>query len=407
MTSWGGGDFYSSRRSEKYEKDLPALGSIPIGVGALLIGSSAHALEAPEQRETQGPAVLEFSASQPLKPMISERTPAFHLDPEEDLGAALSSVEDDQGTSALTGSLSSLDEASFTTDDSTGTEIKIDETGSVSFSADGNPGFSISFEDVSGPLEGEKSGELLSFEAGDDASIVPQFVDRHFRGLYVLDSPESPDEFSISVSGASGAVLSLADDGGILIRDAMGEEIGGLLAPWAKDSANKPVPTHFVVVGQEVRQVVDTSRLREADFPVVADPATYINAVKRTVVNVNNHGSVAKWKKLNACTSTSRLKGCDIGKTYGVTASVQGALDLSAASVGSSLGITVGETQSVSVTCKLAKGPGTVTLYAGANKTTYQVKRVQTSGVAPKLKTKTTMSGVLTAYKPNGRYVCS
>lgn len=43
-----------------------------------------------------------------------------------------------------------------------------------------------------------------------------------------------------------------------------------------------------------MRQVIDTSGLTAADFPVVADPAVYVDVTNRTVVNKKDNGNVAK-----------------------------------------------------------------------------------------------------------------
>ncbi|MBK0421874.1 hypothetical protein JD292_07280 [Leucobacter sp. CSA2] len=72
-------------------------------------------------------------------------------------------------------------------------------------------------------------------------------------------------------------MVVFSGDGGVVFHDAAGEEIGGFAAPWAKDAKNRPVPTRFDIDGQRVHQVIDTSNLTPADFPVVADPPVYVN----------------------------------------------------------------------------------------------------------------------------------
>lgn len=345
--------------------------------------------------------------------LFSPAVPAMPSEFGDDLAAngklteVLASVDDDAGIPAVEGLIERAEDTSFSAEDGSGTEISVGEFGSVSFSASGNPGFSLSFADATGPLEQLEHAGPLAYDAGPEAKIVPQIVERHFRGLLVLDSPVSSSEFTFQLAGREGAFPSISEDGGIVISNDHGELIGGFMPPWAKDSSNRQVPTHYIVNGQTVRQVIDTSSLSESDYPVVADPATYVNVTKRTVINSKNHGNVAKWKYLNACTSTSKNKPCSVSRSYTVTGTVQTALNMSASAIGSSLGISISQGVSLTVSCGVSSGPGTATLYASANKITYQVKSVRTYGVAPQYKYETKTSGVLTAYKPNGKYLCA
>lgn len=333
-------------------------------------------------------------------------TIAYAVDTQDhNLSSVLESVSDDQGAPVNNGSLEDMTETEFVADDGSETQISIGNSGVVEFSAGGNPGFALDFEDVSSQLEPENAGEPLAYEAGKEAILVPQIIDTHFRGVFVLESASSPSEFTMSVSSDEGIAISSDAEGGIIFQDAAGEAIGGIAAPWAKDAHDRPVPTHFVVEGQQVRQVVNVSELNPEDFPVVADPAVYVNFTKKYVIDVKNHGNVAKWKYLNQCTAAKKKK-CDVGRSYTVSASVQTALNISTSFVGGQIGITAGASSTVNVSCSIT-GPGKVTLYASANKKTYKVRTVRTYGYPTKLKKETKTSGTLTAYKPNGKYVCS
>ncbi len=91
------------------------------------------------------------------------------------------------------------------------------------------------------------------------------------------------------------------------------------------------------------------------------------------------------------------------------SATVQTALNASAATVGSSIGISAGASTELSIKCGVSKGPGRATLYAQATKKTYQIRKTRIYGVSSfgsKLKTEVRTSAMLTAFKPNGRYSC-
>ena len=321
------------------------------------------------------------------------------------LSGLLGAVDDNSGALASEGSLETFEETEFIADDESGTRISIGDHGRVALAAEGNRGFEVSFEDVSSSLGQRQDGDPLSYEAGADAVLVPQIIDTHFRGVFVLESPASPTEFTMTVANGDALSVIPADSGGVIFQDSSGEEIGGFAAPWAKDAHNRPVTTEFVVEGQQVRQVVDVTGLAAEDFPVVADPPVYVNYTKKYVIDVRNHGNLAKWQYLNQCTAAKNKK-CSIGRTYDVTSTVQTSLNVATSFVGAQIGITSGVSTAIHAKCSIT-GPGKATLYASANKKSYKIRTVRTYGVAPKLKRETRTSGVLIAYKPNGKYVCA
>lgn len=322
------------------------------------------------------------------------------------LSETLAAVHDPDGEPADAGTLDDTTATTLESNDDSQIEITVGSSGRVDFAAAGSPGFGIDFADTTGKLAPADSSGTLAFDAGDEATIVPQLKDRHFRGLMVLDSKQAPTEYTIDLSGRAGAIPTLSEDGGVTISSNDGEPIGGMLAPWAKDANNNPVPTHFVIDGASVRQVIDTSALDATDFPVVADPATYIDVTKRYVINSKNQGNVPKKWWLNNCTA-EKGRTCSLTNIYSVSGSAQASLGMSAGAVSSSLGFTLGVSYSVSVTCGVGtSGPRSATAWASGDKITYNVKSVRTYGVPPKTKQETKTSGTLTAYKPNGRFVC-
>jgi len=320
-----------------------------------------------------------------------------------ELGAILASVNDENGVPAEAGSLKAFDQTSFHSHDESGTSIEIEDSGEITFSAAGNDGFQVEFVDASEPLTRTEQDEPLAYGVGERAVLVPQINDRRFRGVFVLGSSEAPTDFTMAVTSEEGIRLDPAPDGGVVFSDESGTPVGGFLAPWAKSSQNVPVPTHFELEGGKVRQIVDVSQLGEGDFPVIADPATYVNYTSSSVINVRDLGEDTMWMRLHTYEPAGEN---DAGRGYTTVSSVQTALDVPTGFVERSIGIVAGIPARAQVGCS-GKGPEPTTLYASAIKKTYQVRTVHTYGVPPQLKRQTKTSGVLTAYKPNGRYVCS
>lgn len=224
----------------------------------------------------------------------------------------------------------------------------------------------------------------------------------------VIGNAGAPKRYDYPVGLPEGASLALASDGSVESVGASDEKAPVLhvATPWAKDANGSDVPTHYEIYGLTLTQVIDFTD--DSAFPVVADPATYVDYTKSEVINLRDYGAQTRWRYLNGC-SAAAGKSCSISRTYTVTATVETALNVSAATIGSSIGISAGAGVSVAVTCGINRGPGSVTLYAQAVKKTYQVRTTRYYGVpvpGRSLSTQVTTSGTLTAYKPNGRYSC-
>ncbi|MDK1472739.1 hypothetical protein QNO07_04735 [Streptomyces sp. 549] len=94
------------------------------------------------------------------------------------------------------------------------------------------------------------------------------------RTLVTLKNPSAPSEYRFRVEPQPGVGLVEDGAGGFLLardpQDGVGEVVGALEAPWAKDANGRPVPTSYRLEGNTVIQTVETSR--DTAFPVVADP---------------------------------------------------------------------------------------------------------------------------------------
>lgn len=280
----------------------------------------------------------------------------------------------------------------------------------IRFAVEDAPAITIGLpfaQEASDAAESQVPGVVV-YDNNDGSSTVPVIrEDGSVQITTVIDDAEAPKRYAYPIQLPDGAVLQLADDGSVRSVGA-GEDAPALsvAAPWAKDADGNAVPTHYEVLGSTLTQVVDfTARTA---FPVVADPAVYVDYTTSQVINLVDHGAQSKWKYLNACTAAAG-KSCSISRTYEASATIQTALNVSAATVGSSIGIGAGAGVKIQVTCGVSKGPGTVNLYAQAVKKTYQVLTTRHYGVqavGSKVKTEVKTSGTLAAYKPNGKYSC-
>lgn len=94
----------------------------------------------------------------------------------------------------------------------------------------------------------------------------------------------------------SGTDLLLLDDGSVSVSSG-DQFLGGIDAPWAVDANGSSLPTHYVISGTTLTQIVDTTG---AAFPVVADPTVnfygpYIQ------VHLNRHESITAVSGYAAC----------------------------------------------------------------------------------------------------------
>lgn len=224
----------------------------------------------------------------------------------------------------------------------------------------------------------------------------------------VIDNASAPKRYDYPMTLPAGLTLKLDETGAV---SAGGSEPSipavYVAPPWATDAEGNAVPTHYEVTGSTVTQVVDFAA--DATFPIVADPATYVDYTTSSVINVVRLGASTKWKYLNACTA-AKGKSCSVSRSYEVSSSSQTALSVSYATIAGSTGVTNGQSVTYSATCGINSGPGTATLYAQANKTTYQARTVRHWGVpnagGGSMHTETKTSGTLAAYKPNGKFTC-
>lgn len=113
---------------------------------------------------------------------------------------------------------------------------------------------------------------------GNQSSLGLQNTEEGFRALITMNSSQASHRYSFNISLPTGAHLETAtqllgkeyDTGEVFVISAQNEIIEIIDAPWAKDSTEASVPTHYEVSGNTITQVVDFNE--NTKFPVVADP---------------------------------------------------------------------------------------------------------------------------------------
>jgi hypothetical protein len=121
------------------------------------------------------------------------------------------------------------------------------------------------------------------------------------RALVQIDGPAAPSKFAFAFGGQI-RTLAPQSDGTVMARNAAGDTVAWLHAPWAQDANGTAVPTHYEIQGARLIQVVDHTA-GEYVYPIVADPAVAPGCV--TFTGPNFWGNVTVH---NGCHSTQRVK---------------------------------------------------------------------------------------------------
>ncbi len=122
-------------------------------------------------------------------------------------------------------------------------------------------------------LEGTGSAELASdgtvvYPSEDSAYLAVQpLADGGTRFLSVLQDRGAPTEYEYTFDGAE---LQILDDGSVTVSND-GEVTGRIDPAWALDADGASVPTHYVVEGDSLTQVVDHAA-GDFAYPITADP---------------------------------------------------------------------------------------------------------------------------------------
>lgn len=193
--------------------------------------------------------------------------------------------------------------------------------------------------------------------SGSGASSVPLVTpDGTLQILSVLTDAHAAPDLTYSIESASGGGLRYKEDGGFAVLNASGDEIATAEAPWAKDAKGDSVPTHYVVSGTSVTQIVDTSGLAAEKFPVVADPAITVIRYETVAANVRIAYQQPNFNwQVGGCRIAVANSTCTITGSYSVGSTVNASLGLSKDDVAATLGISATATVSGSIGCTSPK----------------------------------------------------
>jgi hypothetical protein len=168
------------------------------------------------------------------------------------------------------------------------------------------------------------SGAVSSYRGRHGALAVEATLRGTVKALVSIESNEAPHtyDFPVAVDGQP-AVLSENSDGVVeVFRSDGGAAVGVVAPPWAVDAAGAPVPTHFVIIGSVLRQVVDFGS--GTAFPVVADPeygwgytnvTAYLNRGETYDLAFSSAASTALMALICAATG---IETAGIGCVYGI-----------------------------------------------------------------------------------------
>lgn len=104
----------------------------------------------------------------------------------------------------------------------------------------------------------------------DDHNIIYENLQSgDSRAVIQIDSPDAPTAYSFEMTGEYTSLV-MREDGGIDALDANSNIVASVDAPWAYDADGDAVPTHFIIDGNTITQVVEHNE--SFDYGIVADP---------------------------------------------------------------------------------------------------------------------------------------
>lgn len=106
----------------------------------------------------------------------------------------------------------------------------------------------------------------------------------------MIEAPDAPTIFAINVELPEGVVLTQDEGGALLATGEDGKLVLGVAPAWAYDAAGVAVPTHYVIDGTEIIQVVD-HQSGNYQYPISADP--WLGVRLFSPMTVNRNGSFA------------------------------------------------------------------------------------------------------------------
>ncbi|WP_300265685.1 hypothetical protein [Microbacterium sp.] len=104
--------------------------------------------------------------------------------------------------------------------------------------------------------------------------------------LSIIDSERASESYSYDLTMPTGNTLEATADGGARIVDVQGNTKVFFEPAWARDANDKAIPTHYVVEGNTLTQIVRHQGLKDVAYPIVADPVPVVVLVLTTIAMV-------------------------------------------------------------------------------------------------------------------------
>ena len=125
---------------------------------------------------------------------------------------------------------------------------------------------------------------IVSFDNGDGSYSAPIVKEGgSVQATTVITSSDAPTRYEYSLIVPEGSSVDLDDGGMIIVRNAQGGYVAGILPAWAKDADGFAIPTHYELVESTVTQVIEHNANNH--YPVVADPWLGVDLFQATYYN--------------------------------------------------------------------------------------------------------------------------
>ncbi|MDB5161982.1 MAG: hypothetical protein JWM52_490 [Candidatus Saccharibacteria bacterium] len=167
----------------------------------------------------------------------------------------------------------------------TGEEAINSTVAGTSISVPTDPQSGIIFDTASGPaltigLPSAATAEdaeviqngVVAYDNNNGSTTVPVVKDNgSVQIATTISGPEAPETYRYPLTLPSGATIAVTEYGGAIVTASDGTLLATVDPAWAMDANGNDVPTHYVVEGATLVQVVE-HKLSNAAYPITADP---------------------------------------------------------------------------------------------------------------------------------------
>lgn len=133
---------------------------------------------------------------------------------------------------------------------------------------DNSIGVSLPVNDTFNDISFDKDKIIFSSK-NEEYDLIVENIDGGVRNIINIDSINSPDSYIFNLDLSYNDYIEKQPDGGVMIKNSLGEIKSVILKPWAKDSNGIDLNTYYEINGTNLVQKID---MNNAVFPVIADP---------------------------------------------------------------------------------------------------------------------------------------